>query len=126
MKIGRKVICAAFAFQQAVVGAPMVKSLIMTIGADAVLETGAYDVASVGASYAVDHTALFGPLLRNLPGLQVMLGAAGILGGKIAGATAGGVASKAVQGFIEGELGNNHPLVGWIIRDEAEPSEANI
>ncbi|KAJ1661956.1 hypothetical protein EV178_006273 [Coemansia sp. RSA 1646] len=126
MKLQTKAIYAAVAFQQAVAGAPLVKSLIMTIGADNVMETGAYDVASVGASFAVEHTGLFGPLLKTLPGVQVMLGAAGILGGRFAGATVGGIASKAVQGFIEGEAGNNHPLIGWIIRDEAEQSEEQL
>ncbi|KAJ1991499.1 hypothetical protein GGI25_003483 [Coemansia spiralis] len=128
MKLTHKapLFAAIIAFQQQLaLGAPLIKSVIMTVGAENVLETGAYDVASVGASFAVEHTGLFGPLLRNLPGAQVILGAAGMLGGKFAGATVGGVASKAVQGFIEGEAGNNLPLIGWIIRNEDIQSQEN-
>ncbi|KAJ2819445.1 hypothetical protein IWW50_005452 [Coemansia erecta] len=98
----------------------------MTIGMEPVVETGAYDVASVGASFAVEHTGLFGPLLNNIPGSKAILGAAQLFGGKFAGSTVGGLASKAVGGFIKGEAGNDLPLVGWIIRDQESEDQANV
>ncbi|KAJ2315351.1 hypothetical protein H4S02_002070 [Coemansia sp. RSA 2611] len=103
---------------QIATGAPLIKSVIMTVGAEGPIQTGAYDVASVGASFAVEHTGLFGPLLNNIPGAQAILGAAQLLGGKFAGSTAGGLASRAVGGFIEGSAGNDLPLIGWLIRDQ--------
>ncbi|KAJ2742343.1 hypothetical protein GGI20_004548 [Coemansia sp. BCRC 34301] len=105
------------ALVHASLGAPLIKTAIIALGGEEVVATAAYDVASVGASFAVEHTGLFGPLLSYIPGAQIILGAAGLLGGKFAGGTAGGVASKATLGFIEGSLGNDLPLVGWIIRD---------
>ncbi|KAJ2158453.1 hypothetical protein GGF46_003770 [Coemansia sp. RSA 552] len=105
------------AVMQAALGAPLVKTLIMTVGAEGVVETAAYNIASVGASFAVEHKGLFGPILNNVPGAQAILSAARLLGGKFAGATAGGLAGTATRGFIEGNAGNDIPLVGWIIRD---------
>ncbi|KAJ1822577.1 hypothetical protein LPJ56_000659 [Coemansia sp. RSA 2599] len=99
-------------------GAPLIKALISTLGVEEPVATGVYGVASIGASFAVEHTGLFGPLLNKLPGAQVILNAANMLGGRFAGATAGGIASKATLGFLEGELGNNIPIIGGIIRDE--------
>ncbi|KAJ2408394.1 hypothetical protein GGI10_004846 [Coemansia sp. RSA 2530] len=98
-------------------GAPLIKTALVALGGDTLVATAAYDVASVGVSFAVDHTGFFGPLLNYIPGAQVILGAAGVLGGRFAGGTAGGVASRATLGLIDGGLGNDLPLVGWIIRD---------
>ncbi|KAJ1728127.1 hypothetical protein LPJ61_004202 [Coemansia biformis] len=109
-----------FAMVPTVHGAPLVKSAIMTLGVDGPIETGVYDVASVGASYVVENPGLFGPLLNAIPGAQPILNAAHLLGGRFAGSTAGGIASRAIQGFLEGETGNNLPLVGWIIRNGDE------
>ncbi|KAJ2544968.1 hypothetical protein EV175_005849, partial [Coemansia sp. RSA 1933] len=81
MKLHTKSIYAAFAFQQAVTGAPLIKTLVKTIGVDEVFETGAHDVVSAGASFALEHRGVFGPLLNQLPGAQVILGAAGLFGG---------------------------------------------
>ncbi|KAI8320824.1 hypothetical protein GQ54DRAFT_312320 [Martensiomyces pterosporus] len=99
-------------------GAPIIKSLVVTLGAEDAIATGVYGVASAGASFAVEHTGLISPLLSSLPGAQVVLGAANLLGGRFAGNAAGGIASNAARGFIEGERGNGIPLIGWIIRDE--------
>ncbi|KAJ2020969.1 hypothetical protein GGI03_005039 [Coemansia sp. RSA 2337] len=110
-------IVVAVALAYTSLGAPLIKTAIIALGGEELLATAAYDVASVGASFAVEHTGLFGPLLNYIPGAQIILGAAGLLGGRFAGGTAGGVASKATLGLIEGSLGNDLPLVGWIIRD---------
>ncbi|KAJ2377769.1 hypothetical protein IW150_001193 [Coemansia sp. RSA 2607] len=97
---------------------------VSVLGAEEPLATGVYGLASIGASFAVEHTGLFGPLLNSLPGAQVILGAANMLGGKFAGSTAGGIASKATLGFLEGEAGNNIPILGIIIRNENENSQS--
>ncbi|KAJ2617375.1 hypothetical protein H4S08_000343 [Coemansia sp. RSA 1365] len=112
------IILLVLAISQTALSAPLIKSMIITLGADEPIETAAYDVASVGASFVVDHTGLFGPLINIIPGSHVILGAAQLFGGKFAGKTVGGVASKKTQGFLEGEAGNNIPLIGWIIRNE--------
>ncbi|KAJ2453148.1 hypothetical protein GGF42_003865 [Coemansia sp. RSA 2424] len=110
-------IAAAMALAHVSLGAPLIKTAIIALGGEELVATAAYDVASVGASFAVEHTGLFGPLLNYVPGAQIILGAAGLLGGRFAGGTAGTVASKATLGFIEGTAGDNVPLVGWIIRN---------
>ncbi|KAJ2000345.1 hypothetical protein GGI04_002016 [Coemansia thaxteri] len=116
MRLGYTV-AAALTLVQAALGAPLFKTAVMALGVEDAIAVGAYDVVSVGASYAVDHPGVLGPLLSYIPGAQVILGAASLLGGKFAGSTAGGIASKATQGFIEGSAGDNIPLIGWIIRD---------
>ncbi|KAJ2761891.1 hypothetical protein IWQ57_005929, partial [Coemansia nantahalensis] len=98
-------------------------SAIMTLSVEGPIETGVYDVASVGASYVVEHQGLFGPLINAVPGAQPILAAAHLLGGRFAGSTAGGIAGRAVRGFIEGDAGNSLPVVGWIIRDDEAHSE---
>ncbi|KAJ2888971.1 hypothetical protein GGI21_006665 [Coemansia aciculifera] len=121
-----KSIAAAMALAHVSLGAPLIKTAIVALGGEEVVATAAYDVASVGASFAVDHTAWFGPILNYIPGAQIILGAAGLLGGKFAGGTAGTVASKATLGFIEGSIGNDLPLVGWIIRDGKLQMEGDL
>ncbi|KAJ2802205.1 hypothetical protein H4R21_002506 [Coemansia helicoidea] len=81
----------------------------MTLSVEGPIETGVYDVASVGASYVVEHQGLFGPLINAVPGAQPILAAAHLLGGRFAGSTAGGIAGRAVRGFIEGDAGNSLP-----------------
>ncbi|KAJ2490944.1 hypothetical protein IWW37_002723 [Coemansia sp. RSA 2050] len=110
-------VATAVALTNFSLGAPLIKTAIVALRGEELFATAAYDVASVGASFAVEHTGFFGPLLNYIPGAQVILGAAGVLGGRFAGGTAGGVASRATLGFIDGNLGNDLPLVGWIIRD---------
>ncbi|KAJ1648734.1 hypothetical protein LPJ64_000053 [Coemansia asiatica] len=117
------IIVSLYLSANAVIGAPLIKAIISTLGVEQPIATGVYGIASVGASFAVEHTGLFGPLLNNLPGAQVILNAANLLGGRFAGATAGGIASKATLGFLEGELGNNIPIIGGIIRDEQQVSQ---
>ncbi|KAJ2879630.1 hypothetical protein FB639_003041, partial [Coemansia asiatica] len=92
------IIVSLYLSANAVIGAPLIKAIISTLGVEQPIATGVYGIASVGASFAVEHTGLFGPLLNNLPGAQVILNAANLLGGRFAGATAGGIASKATLG----------------------------
>ncbi|KAJ2819784.1 hypothetical protein GGI24_004684, partial [Coemansia furcata] len=103
-------IVAVVALAYTTLGAPLIKTAIVALGGDELMATAAYDVASVGASFVVDHTGFFRPILNYIPGAQVILGAAGLLGGRFAGGTAGGVASRATLGLIDGSLGDNLPL----------------
>ncbi|ORX69715.1 hypothetical protein DL89DRAFT_257940 [Linderina pennispora] len=101
-------------------GEPIIKSLLVTLGAEEPMATVASHIASTGASYVVDHQTMLKPVLSYIPGAQIALGAAGIFGGSFAGGIAGRMGGNAVRGFLEGEAGNNIPLAGWIIRDDDE------
>ncbi|KAJ2782874.1 hypothetical protein H4R18_002023 [Coemansia javaensis] len=116
------------AMAPAAYGAPLIKSAIITLSVDGVVESGAYDVASVGASFAVEHPGLFDPLISVIPGARGVFAAARLLGGRFAGTAAGGFVSRAAKGFLEGSAGNDAPLVGWIIREQedSQPEELGL
>lgn len=106
----------------AIQAAPLIKTALMTLGGEEPLATGVSHIASRGASVVVENPRLLKPILQYVPGAQALLGAASLLGGGFAGRAVGGVASRAVEGLIEGDVGNSIPVLGYIIREEMTPT----